>query len=442
MLADEKDGNYFQDLYRNDIIGYFRDEVMRRYEPQIKIDVIEALEREYRSTTMNFEESNVVHYVTGEIDKVKKLAAPFLEQPLGEERHPIQACAYNPVIEGDSDPRRKALIDEHLGNYGGERDSEISPQEILFYSAIYGIRARDLSKYAPARREITEKRPAGSYFSAYHQLVSGIRPSVTETRVITPHLDRRWHTIASMPDLDEGYQEHQLAVVHEALLTGLAYKVIVWETVHDDTCIYRYRPAGSLEREFVVSNGTPCDQFYEVEDALMINPVAVNEVLDTVSRRIANYLEEEPAASFDKSPFADALSRGISLGELDSVVPGMKGRRATVFDVAAFYAVSVPKVKYTDAALRDMIVHFLEYVRSQVEGIADPGEVTPVLEKTLRRQYADFHDNVPAYLDAMGPSFARRIRTILRPLSEMVADLHLRAFATEVEGFEESLRSL
>ena len=112
MLTDEKDSNYFQDLYANTIIRYFADQVMEGYGTQIKVDVIEALEREYHTLKRNFEEANVVHYVTGEIDKAKRLAAPFLEQPLGEERHPIEACAFNPALEGDSDPRRKSLIAE------------------------------------------------------------------------------------------------------------------------------------------------------------------------------------------------------------------------------------------------------------------------------------------------------------------------------------------
>jgi hypothetical protein len=442
MLTDEKSGSYFQDLYKDTIIGYFRDQVMKRHEGQIKIDVIEALEREYRATTNNFEEGKISHYVVAEIEKVKKLAAPFLEQPLGEERHPIQACAYNPKLIGESDPKRKSLIEENLGNYGGQADPEISVQEILFYNAIYGIRARDLSKYAPARDHATEKRPAGSYFASYHQLVSGIRPSVTETRVITPHLDRRWHTIAAMPDLDDGYQDVQLAAVHKALLTGLAHKVVVWETVHDDTRIYRYRPTGSLEREFVVSNGTPCDQFYEVVDALMINPVAVGEITSTVDRRVAYFLEEEHAAAFDKSPFAEALAKGLSLGELGNIVAGMKDRKVTIFDVATFYAVSVPKQQHSDAALRQMVVNFLNYIKGEIDAIADASDAVPVFEKAMRAQFDTFRENVPAYLATMGPTFARRVRTVVRPLSESLAELHIRGFATEVEDFEESLRSI
>ncbi len=441
MLTDEKDGSYFQDLYRKQILGYFGDQVMERYHSQIKIDVIEALEREFRAREHDYEEDHAIHYVKAEIEKAKRLAAPFLEQPLGEERHPIQACAYNPKLEGDSDPKRKSLISELLGNYGGEKDVDISPQEILFYNAIYGIRARDLSKYAPERKHLTEKRPAGAYFAAYYRLVSGIKPSVIETKVITPHIDRRWHTIAAMPDLDDAYQAEQISEIHRAFFTGIAYKVIVWETVHDSTRIYRYRPVGDLEQEFMVTNGTPCDQFYEVLDALTISPVAVKDVKEAVDRTLSRFITEQQAASFERSPLAEALEKGIPLAELGEVVTGMGGRKATIFDIPAFYAVSVPKSDYFDVSLRALTINIMKYVKEEVQQLEDGSDVGFVLEQVFRQQFDAFESNVGFYLDALGNPFTRKVRTILRPLAESLYENSANDLARRVEAFEESLRS-
>lgn len=437
MLTDEKDENYFQDLYRHTIIGYFAKQVMERHQAQIKIDVIEALEREYRVRERNFEEANVRHYVTAEIDKAKRLAEPFLEQPLGEERHPIQACAYNPALEGDSDPKRKSLVMEHLGNYGGEKDADISPQEILFYNAIYSIRARDLSKYSPARVLVTERRPAGTYFSAYYQLVSQIKPSVVETKVITPHIDRRWHTLAQLPDLDEGNQERQLSAIHTALLTGLAYRKIILSEVSEGRFVYQYVPDGKTEQDFVVSNGTPCDQFYEVVNALEIDPVAVSEIHATVEQYRSTRLERTRNATFAASPFARVLEEGIALRELDQ--PDTSGDRLgtrvnTVFDVAALYALSVPKEDFSDDDLRQLSLHFLEFVHNEVASLEDPADADEVFEHVLRQQFDTFKRNTDAYL-AEQPGFARKIRTILRPLSEVLNDLRAVTFADEVDGF-------
>ena len=440
-LTDEKDTNFFQDLYKGTMIGYFAGQVMKSYGSQIKMDVIEALEREYKAIQRNVEEENVHHYVVQEIDKAKKLAAPFLEQPLGEERHPIQACAYNPRLEGDSDPKRESLIREHLGNYGGAKDPDISEHEILFYNAIYSIRARDLSKYAPARSSVTDRRPAGQYFSSYYRLVSEIKPSVEETKVITPHIDRRWHTIDQLPDLDEANQALQLAGIHGALLGGLAHELIFPLPVPGDGFIYKYRPWRAQDQDLIVSNGTPCDQFYEVVDALTISPVAVAEINDAVRRRIDRLRTEERAVGFNDSDFAKALEKGIPLPELETILKSGSIATATIFDVAAFYALSLPREHYSDGDLRELTLNLLAYLRSSIEECEDPGASVSVIGDVLARQFERFARNAAGYVASEGDVFKRKLSTIIRPLWELLDDLSLRPLATRVDEFDQSLRA-
>jgi len=441
MLADGKVGNFFQDLYRTTMLGYFSDQVMKRYASQIDIDIIEALEREYRITAKNYEADNVAHYVRGEIDKAKRLAAPFLEQPLGEERHPIEACAYNPRIEGDSDPKRKSLISELLGNYGGEQDEEISPQEILFYNALYGIRARDLPKYSPARVLTTEKRPAGQYFDAYYNLVSGIEPAVEATKVITPHIDRRWHWISQLPDLDEGNQAEQMRRIHDALLLGLVHRRIVWTAIHTDHRVYQYRSDQPVDRDFVVSNGTPCDHFHEVVDALTINPVAVREITEAVERDTNRHLEEVRTQTFGQTEFAQSLAEGIRLPELELVVPALARARFTIFDIGAFYALTVPKEQYFDIQLHDMVADFIQRIRDEVEKVQDASNAVPTLAAVLREQYDRFEGHIDAYREVGGAPFVRKLVQLLRPLVDILDDLHLREEAAPVKARREQLQN-
>lgn len=442
MLTDEKPKKYFQNLYQNDILGFFKDEVSEKHQSQIEIDIIEALERECRLTKPDFKEDDAKHYVSQEIEKVKNLASPFIEHPMGEERHPISACAYNPNLEGEFDPKRKTLIAEHLGNFGGQKDPDMSTQEIFFYQAIYGIQASDLSKYAPERREATDKRPAGAYFSAYQELVSRIKPSLGESRVITPHIDRRWHTIAALPELDDEYQKERESEIHKAMFLGLIHKVIVWEHASGNNKLFRFQPAGGLSQDFVVSNGTPCDQFYEVRDALRVDPVAVREVESTIERRLSLFLEDQQAVSFLQSPVATALRNGLSLGQLAAVIPGMSGRRVTMFDVPAFFAISVPRDIYQDSLLHDLTSDILSVVQNEVKRIEHAGEVLPALAPLLHEQFETFRENSKFYLDAMGKPFSRKIRAIMKPFLDIVMDMRLRDLQAQVETFLNSLREI
>lgn len=442
MLTDEKDEGYFKDLYTHTILGYFTDQVMQTYSAQIKIDVIEALEREYRIKFHNYEEDNVRHYVIGEIDKVKQLASPFIEQPLGEERHPISACAFNPALEGDSNPKRKSLISEHLGNYGGERDSEISPQEILFYNAIYGIRARDLGKFAAERHTETESRPAGSYFKAYYNLVSGIKPSVGETKVITPHIDRRWHSISRLPDLDEDSQAQQLFNIHRALILGLAHKRIDWTAVTTGSRnVYRFKGEKDRDEDFVVSNGTPCDQFYEVVDGLTINPVAVDTILKDVEQEDNRRREQLRMATFEQMPFGKALSEGIRLHQLEAdFAEEFAETRLSLLGVAAFYAMSIPAEEYVEDLLFSMSENFLQILREEVEKNVDADDVQAEMLRILTAQFEAFESNVNRFLMITGRSFGRKLRTILRPLLTFVRHENLGALEDRVEALDDRLR--
>jgi hypothetical protein len=439
-ITDEKDENYFQDLYTGTIVQHF----VKKFREQqgattLDIDVIEALEREYRAHTRNVEEENIRHYVVAEINSVKALAAPFIESPLGEDRHPIFACAFNPSLKGDPGSKREAQVSEHLSNYGGQPDPEISPKEILFYNAIYGIRARDLSKFSPARVSQTENIAAGEYFSAYFRLVSQIRPSVDETKVITPHIDRRWHTIAAMPDLDEGSQAKQLADIHRALFKGLVHGHIIREKSVGSGMIYRYKPLTGPEQDFIVSNGTPCDQFYEVVDALTIDPVAVTRLTEAVDRTLEAALADTSAVNFATSPFGIDLEEGIQLTELHQVVPSFPDKTATVFDVAAFWAVSVQKDDFEEDYLAAMTQNFLALIQDEVFRLEDGDQRYSALEKVLRQQFQAFMTHRAAFVETGGSYFNRKFRIIIGALADLLITLPLPELRAEVKAVDKQL---
>ena len=75
---------------------------------------------------------------------------------------------------------------------------------------------------------------------------------MSKTRVITPHIDRGGTRSLCLPDLDDGYQALQLYDIHRAFFSGLALRVISWETVYSEHRLYRYHRYQDLDQEFVV----------------------------------------------------------------------------------------------------------------------------------------------------------------------------------------------
>jgi hypothetical protein len=208
--------------------------------------------------------------------------------------------------------------------------------------------------------------------------------------------------------------------------------------VYSDHRVYQYR-SEKVDQDFVVSNGTPCDHFWEVIDALTINPVAVSQITESIERRVRNRMEEVRAASFEESEFAQSLRAGIALPELELVIPALQGQRFTVFDVAAFYALTVPKDLYSDLQVHDMSADFLARIQEEVAALEDPEDALPVLERTLLDQLEKFEKNIPAYRERDGKQFARKLRPVIRPLADLFDEKHVRAAAARVEALGDAL---
>ena len=149
----------------------------------------------------------------------------------------------------------------------------------------------------------------------------------------------------------------------------------------------------------------------------MIDPVAVRDVNEAVDHKVEIFIEDEPAASFMKSPLGRSIMEGIYMPELPEVVPAMRGRKASLLDIPTFYAASVPTAHFSDARLRKLTENMFTYIRREVERVEDSGEVVPVLQAILGEQLAVFPQNAQIYIDHFGTPFAKRIRTVMRPMT-------------------------
>ena len=110
------------------------------------------------------------------------------------------------------------ILVEHAG---GEPDDSVGRNMIVFYQSFYGLRANDLSKFAPPERSATYNREGGEYYKAYFELISKIHPESHKSKAITPHIDRWWHVPTMMPDLDDGNQAAQEQHIYSAFFWSL-----------------------------------------------------------------------------------------------------------------------------------------------------------------------------------------------------------------------------
>ncbi|MDR0312283.1 MAG: hypothetical protein LBI14_01660 [Treponema sp.] len=328
---------FFKDIFDNEIIAHFKTSVMEAYSQDIKMDIIRALETEAEYEEGHEERSLITEYVKKVISDTKKLSDPFINRPVGEEPVPIHACAYNKKLSLTDNPEREALVLSELLSFGGvpSDDDEISMERILFYSAIYGLFPYDLLKFSPPQKSKTVRLEAGEYNKSYFDMINRIEPDTLTTPVITPHLHKHWHLISEMPDLNDELQKEQEITIYKALVLGILYERIRFESVGEKYKYSLWLKDSIREVKLEVSNGTQCDTFYQIVDALTINPVIVKRILSAVNNEM-EAARRDNIIKFEQS----ALYKGINaltLRELSG-----DSRTMSIFGIAAAFKATMP----------------------------------------------------------------------------------------------------
>lgn len=405
MLKEKpEDGSYFEEIFEDGIIAYFKKSLMEVYGSNINMDILTALEKEAKFEHGEYEQNKVEQYVKRVIAETRNLSNPFIERPLGEQKEPIAACTYSKDLDPKDDSPRSALIAKELGNYGGTPDEDIPLNMIMFYQSIYGLRANRLSKFSPG--SVADGRSEGEYYKAYYELVNQIKPKSDKTPVVTPHIDRNWHIISALPDLDEKNQERQERQIYRAFALGIMFNLIRYRKISEGKYLYRLQLNGIETEDFVVSNRTPCDHYYEVLDALTINPVIVKNILSYMDNKF-----ETERNSTGKISFAESmLKKYVDKLKCDE----FKKDELSVFDVALLLKVSTPAAEFDKRVGKDIMKEILQIVYDYMKTIILGDDLDRAYGTYVYEQLAKFDANIPWYLENWKDNFSDYIDDLMQ----------------------------
>ena len=210
---------------------------------------------------------------------------------------------------------------------------------------------------------------------------SQIKPKSDKTPVITPHIDRNWHIISAIPDLDDKNQAAQERKIYKAFMLGLVFDMIRYSKVSEGKYLYRLEIKGCKAEDFVVSNQTPCDNFYEVLDALTINPVIVNCIIDAANRIFEKEINGSSKVTFATSKL---MSRLDTMASREFNKDGL-----TLFDMATLLKVSTPSANFDKNIGTDIMKVMLDVVYDYMKSMTlandlDLGLIVSV-ERNLKR---------------------------------------------------------
>jgi len=427
---------YFQELFDSVIMEYFRKSVMESYGGDIKIDIISALEKEIQFEEDQFDKNKVREYVIKSLKDTKHLSEAFIEKPLGEQKTTIPACAFNPKLRQTGDPDRESLVDTELMNDGGISDEDIPENIILFYKAIYGLRANELSKFAPPAHSKTITREAGEYYKAYFELINQIKPKSEETPVITPHIDKSWHIITSLPDLDEENQTLQENNILKAFFLGIIFKKIQYWSISKNKFWYRLSLEGSNAEDFVVSNGTPCDNFYEILDACIINPIVVKDILKKIDHEVKSEILTNKKLSICNCELKNNLD-SLELKELELEAKQFAGRKLSIFDIPTFLKISTPADIFREDFGMNLLKISLDFLYEYISYISPPDKVDEHFISLVLEQYEIFLSNTKIYNELWPSLFGVYINSLLSVFSNYLGS---RDMTMEAKSIQEDIR--
>ncbi len=431
MKEKPENGGYFEELFEDGIIGYFKNSLLEVYGSTVNMDVLSALEREAKYEANEYDYGRVEQYVRRVIAETRNLSSPFIERPLGEQREPIAACTYSTELDPKDDSPRSHLIAKELGNYGGNPDADIPLNMIMFYQAIYGLRANGLSKFAPASE--ADGRGEGEYYKAYYELISQIKPKSDKTPVITPHIDKRWHIISCMPDLDDDNQKRQERQIYRAFILGLVFNLISYRKISEGKYLYRLQMNGIETEEFVVSNGTPCDHYYEVLDALIINPVVVRTILNYMNKKFDMERNNAGKITFETSILHKHLNKLKS--------EEFKKTGLSLFDLALLLKVSTPSAEFDKKVGKDILKEALAFVYDYMKTIILGDDLDWAYGNFVYAQAEMFEKNVDWYFENWKDSFSDYVDDLMQIAANELENKGMDNLCEKLQDMIESTRA-
>ncbi|MDR0405304.1 MAG: hypothetical protein LBH54_00775, partial [Clostridiales bacterium] len=258
------------------------------------------------------------------------------------------------------------------------------------FNAEYNITPNKLAKFsAPSLCEVNIK-DAGLYYTAYHEYIKDIGPDSTKSMTISLHIDKRWDSIAEMPEIDLNTQKEDFLRIHSALIYGLvhgAIKLRMLSPYDPDKTVYELENLAGEFVPLIVSNGSECDEFYEVLDALYRDRASVELIYKIAADR--RKYDNEKSQTFDDTTFADDL-RHFSVGDWHET-------QVSLFEIPMMHYNSLPQRFFDENEIVSMIDAAIRVLRDEITLFEKDKDTGPNLCKKLNEQFELLISNFKKY---------------------------------------------
>lgn len=265
-----------EEMFRKDVLGWCLKEMQK--EDALNLNCIRALRREAEMKGMPEKEVN--EYIHDQVRTLNNLARPWV--PANNATTELNAWGVHPdCVKELSGEMRQDLFD---GTDLVEHEA-FPAYEITRNRTIYGLTIESFAKFYSGDNM---GRVPGEYYKAYN---SRIRKLTQRGNTVTPHLDKRWHLPAYLPEISSHRVQEDRTNINRALLWGVLMGYL--QNIDDygrKTWLFN-DDAGSR----LIHSGEEAAEEYihSLHEALLHNPIVVDKVLKRYSEQKAVDLREQ-----------------------------------------------------------------------------------------------------------------------------------------------------
>lgn len=448
---DPRNAGIKEDIFDEVLIGHFRQTAQRDYDDIINLNIIQAIKMQQRianelasNSDKRLSEADIDEYLTDIIKRGTSLASPGIGFGSFDADRMMMLCAYNKSLDKMLDINVKSYIEGcELGNRKLRSCSSesVSKYEMRFFSALYNITPDKLSRFRNPQdcESDLSSEEEGIYYTAYHEYSKRIGPDSTKSGTISAHIDKRWDAIVELPEISMNSQYAEMIRIHSGLIYGIVHEFIV---AYPSSQVYdKEKKVYALEDEegdinpLIVSNGTDCDQFYEVLDSLYRDNATVERIFAMAKER-RRYDEESSKSYADCGFVRDAKSFSISKSH---------GGETSLFEIPLVYYNSLPKANLDGNELATMVDAVISVLEQEINRYEKEDDRKPLLAIRLQEQFAllvkNFNNN------EYDKKFGLRknttlgensvIRVVLKKISRKIKDLDVYNASEKIDSLKQ-----
>lgn len=277
--------------FRQDVVAWCERELAKQ--DDLNLNLIAALRREAEMGGLDSDWH--IRQRIGDLDLLARPFVPDVPEASWLRRwgsHPETAAALPP------DLRQELFAGQVVA------DPAFSLYTLIRYVSTYGIKAENLPKFSSGSEEPAQ--PAGDYYRAYRQR---IRMLVEQGNTVTPHLDKRWHLPAYLPDLNSTLWSVEKQKIDRALILGLVYGYLRACDADGKSVWVYFGTDGS--QDVKVDGRRVAGSTWLIHEALSHNPALVDKIIERAEQRAGRDRDAFPDAPEHHVFWAQSLAVNI-----------------------------------------------------------------------------------------------------------------------------------